>query len=327
MEKALVAHGVSSMVASGLGSVPNTIYAENIAVMGIHKTEDPGDEPDEFVRSITKPYSVIPYLIAAVFAILASFSGHLQALLMGIPKPVIGGMELFIFGIISAPGIQLLVEQRVDYKKISNQIITAAVLISGISGLSINLGFVELKGMGLGFVVGVSLNLIVRFIKWLGNLSDVMTFEEMVCDVLSAFSENTIYRVIGYKKDDQAAIDYQRNCNISGVAYALKGKDCRVRMPDGQWLSDDTIRDEIKHTVLLEVGIGGAGSSDTTLRFRKTVNGLFLDIKSKVVPDNSKKAYLNDYEAIDEDGEWLVIKVSDMPMRRICALIRLIDKN
>ncbi|MBQ8896375.1 MAG: hypothetical protein IJY88_06255 [Clostridia bacterium] len=327
MRTSVRAHGFATLFSGLLGSVPNTIYAENIAVMSIHRSDVKRDEPDAFIKKLTSPFSVAPYIIAAILAMLFAFSGYLQAFLLGIPKAVIGGMELFLFGIISAPGIQLLVEQRVDYKKISNQIITAAVLISGISGLSINLGFVELKGMGLGFVVGVSLNLVVRFIKWLGNLSDVMTFEEMVCDVLSAFSENTIYRVIGYKKDDQAAIDYQRNCNISGVAYALKGKDCRVRMPDGQWLSDDTIRDEIKHTVLLEVGIGGAGSSDTTLRFRKTVNGLFLDIKSKVVPDNSKKAYLNDYEAIDEDGEWLVIKVSDMPMRRICALIRLIDKN
>ncbi len=325
MRASVRSHGVATLVSGLLGSVPNTMYAENIAVMSIHRGDYKRDEPDSFIRKLTSPVSAAPYVIAALLAMLFAFSGYLQAFLLGIPKAVIGGMELFLFGIISAPGIQLLVEQRVDYKKISNQIITAAVLISGISGLSINLGFVELKGMGLGFVVGVTLNLAVRFIKWLGNLSDVMTFDEMVCEALSAFDENTAYRIIGYKKEDREQIDYQRNCSISGFAYALKGKDCRVRMPDGQWISDDTIRDEIKHTTLLEVGIGGVGTSDAKIRFKKTVNGLFLDIKAATVPENTKKAYLNDYEAIDEDGEWLVIKVSEMPMRRIRSLIKLID--
>ena len=325
MGKSVRSHGFATLVSGLLGSVPNTMYAENIAVMSIHRGDYKRDEPDGFIRKLTSPVSAAPYVIAAILAMAFSFSGYLQAFLLGIPKAVIGGMELFLFGIISAPGIQLLVEQRVDYKKISNQIITAAVLISGISGLSINLGFVELKGMGLGFVVGVTLNIIVRFIKWLGNLSDIMTFDEMVCEVLSAFEEDTAYRILGYKKEDQSEIDYQRNCNIKGFADALRGKDNRVRLPDGILISDDTIRDEIKHTTHLEVGIGGVGTRNAIVCFKKTVNGLFIDIKSEVIPENVKKAYLNDYEAIDEDGDWLVIKVSDIPMRRIRSLIRRID--
>lgn len=327
MRASVRAHGFATLFSGLLGSVPNTIYAENIAVMSIHRNENKFDEPDPFIKKLTSQFSVTPYIFAALLAILFSFSGYLQEFLLRIPRPVIGGMELFLFGIISAPGIQLLVEQRVNYKKISNQITTAAVLISGISGLSINLGFVELKGMGLGFVVGVTLNLIIRFIKWLGNISDVVSFDEAVCEILSSFSDNTEYRIIGYKKNDQTEIDYQCNYNIKGVTYALKGKDCRVLTPNGQWISDDTIRDEIKHTVLLEVGIGEANTTDAVLRFKKTVNGLFLDIKSCAIPEEKKKTYLNDYSAIDEDGDWLVISISDIPIRRIKALIHIIDKE
>ncbi len=327
MRSSVWAHGIATLVSGLVGSVPNTIYAENIAVMSIHRRDVKRDEPDQEIKKLTFPVSVAPYLLAAFFAMVFAFSGHLQAFLLGIPKAVIGGMELFLFGIISAPGIQLLVEQRVDYKKISNQIITAAVLISGISGLSINLGFVELKGMGLGFVVGVALNVIVRVIKWIGNLSDTITFDEMVCEVLSAFGENTIYRIIGYQKKNGSQDCLPCNCNISGFAYALKGKDCRVRMADGQWISDDTIRDEINHSTQVEVGTVRNGVREPAVRFKRTVNGLFLEIKTEDVEENTKKAFLNDYDAIDEDGEWLVIKVTEMPMRCIRTLIKRIDKK
>ena len=327
MQASVGAHGLATLVSGLIGSVPNTIYAENIAVMSIHRRDVKRDEPDPDIKKISFPVSVAPYLLAAVFAMIFAFSGYLQAFLLGIPKAVIGGMELFLFGIISAPGIQLLVEQRVDYKKISNQIITAAVLISGISGLSINLGFVELKGMGLGFVVGVVLNVIVRVIKWIGNLSDVITFDEMVCEVLSAFDENTDYRILGYQKENPSQEYHVCNGKISGFAYALRGKDCRVRVADGRWISDDTIRDEINHSVLVEVGKVGEAGAEAVVRFKKTVNGLFLEIRTKEVKKNTKKAFLNDYDAIDEDGEWLVIKVTEMPMRCIRALIRRIDKK
>jgi len=322
MRDSVKGHGISTLIASVLGSVPNTIYAENIAVMGIHRNDNKRDEPDSFIKKLTSPFSVAPYIIAAVLAMIFAFSGYLQAFLLGIPKAVIGGMELFLFGLISAPGIQLLVEQHVNYKKISNQITTAAVLISGISGLSINFGFVEIKGMGLGFVVGVGINLVMHTIKWFGRLSDVITIDELVLEVLSFFPEDTGYRVLGYKKEGQAEIDYQRNCVIKGVVYALNGRGCSIRLPNGQFVSDDVIRDEIKHAVELNVGIGGAGTSNAVLHFKKTINGLFLDVKADAVPLEVKKAYLNDYEAIDEDGEWLVIKVSDIPMRKIKALVR-----
>lgn len=178
----LLSHGIATTVAAMLGSVPNTLYTENIAVMEIHamnRTYIKEDNEKNFIINLYKPYSCAPYVVAAVIAIIVSFIGILQETLLNIPKPVIGGVELFLFGIISAPGIQLLVEQRVNYKKISNQLLTASVLISGISGLPINLGIVELKGMSLGFTVGVILNLLFSFLRWIGRLNDYVSFEEV----------------------------------------------------------------------------------------------------------------------------------------------------
>jgi hypothetical protein len=329
MRTSLFSHGVATFLAGFIGSVPNTIYAENIAVMSIHKNNIKNDEPDPFIRKMTDPYSCIPYCLAALLAIIFSFSGVLQNLLVRLPKPVIGGMELFLFGIISAPGIQLLVEQRVNYKKISNQIVTAAVLISGISGLSINLEQVELSGMSLGFVVGILLNLIVQFLKWLGNISDELTFDELVSEGLSAFGDTTAMRVIGYKKSGQSEEGYglsaKPNASISGFAYALSGNDCRVKM-NGQWISDDTIRDEIAHSDLVEIGSGE--SNQVVLRFRKTVNGLYVDIRTDLLEKDTKNACLNDYKAFDDDGVWFQINCSeDVPLRRVKKLIRSVDKQ
>lgn len=92
-------------------------------------------------------------------------------------------------------------------------------------------------------------------------------------------------------------------------------------MSGGQYVTDDILRDEINHSVVLDVGKGELGASDAVLRFKKTINGLFLEIKSDAIPADVKKAYLCDYEAIDEDGSWLIIKVSDIPMRKIKRLI------
>ena len=185
----LFSHGIATTVAAMLGSVPNTLYTENIAVMEIHamnRTYIKKDNEEKFIINLYEPYSCAPYIVAAFIAIIVSLIGILHETLLNIPKPVIGGVELFLFGIISAPGIQLLVEQRVDYKKISNQILTASVLISGISGLQINLGIVELEGMSLGFTVGVILNLLFNFLRWMGRLNDNISFEEVFQKCVSA---------------------------------------------------------------------------------------------------------------------------------------------
>ncbi len=180
MGRAVFSHGLTIFTSASLGSIPNTIYAEYIAVMGIHKDSKIKHDPCEVINKITNPYSAFPYLIAALIAILFSFSDVLQAIVLNIPKPVIGGMELFLFGIISAPGIQLLVEQRVNYKKTSNQIITAAVLLTGLSELSVSFAWFEIKGMSLGLIAGFVLNVIVIILKRFGVLCDPITMDEAV---------------------------------------------------------------------------------------------------------------------------------------------------
>jgi|GEM_PF-3188705 len=186
-------HGVSISASALMGSIPNTLYAENIAVMSTQTSDKSLEnqykkkeldsykgELDTYVENIHSSYSRTPFFIAASIAIIASFSGHLQQLLLLIPSPVIGGVKLFLFGIISAPGIQLLVDQRVNYKKVSNQLLTASVLISGVSGLQVPLfGIVTLRGMSLGFFVGITMNFVIKAIDYWGKLNDIVELDEL----------------------------------------------------------------------------------------------------------------------------------------------------
>ena len=272
LHKGLLSHGISAIAVTLMGSVPNTVYAENIAIMGIHSAEAKED-PDKVISEFTRPCSVYPYLAAACFAILFSFVGILQEFIVSIPKPIIGGMELFLFGIISAPGIQLLVEQRVNYKKISNQVITAAVLISGVSGLAVNLGVVELKGMSLGFVVGIVLNLFVQLLKWLGSTGDTIDFDELVEECLTAAiprgCEGTeLAYNVSFKAEGRTLCEMRAD----ELQLAFRGTGTRVTVNLESETAEWAI-DTLRHSSVLEFKCG----SEVVFTVKKTANGLFID--------------------------------------------------
>ena len=332
----LFSHGIASVTVSFLGSVPNTIYAENIAVMGIHKTDIKREDPDSFIQKLVQPFSYVPYIIASLIAILFSFIGFLQELLINIPKPVIGGMELFLFGIISAPGIQLLVEQRVNYKKISNQIITASVLISGVSGLSVNLGLVELKGMSLGFVIGVILNLIVQLLKWLGNLSDSIVFDEFATSCISEISaKKREMRVIEMYSSSINDTITSSNANIDIIDFrlipinilseALQGNIPYVKIKNYD-ISSDLIKDMIKHSSRIAISYDNDAFDNPKIIIilRETANGIFIDFLKEKLTDKTITMFLNDYpESIDADDIYLCLNVTqNIPIRKINKLIK-----
>lgn len=320
----LYCHGIASIIVTFLGSVPNTLYAENIAVMGIHKTEEKED-PDAVICALTKPFSCIPYVIAAIMAIIASFSRILQEILINIPKPVIGGMELFLFGIISAPGIQLLVNQRVNYKKVSNQIITAAVLISGVSGLVVNLGVIELKGMSLGFVVGVILNLLVNLLKLFGNLGDEICFDEVLTGCLEAFlknkkENNTIITVSTgsqsyYIEDKQLYNALTRNI----PEIQVKSKSGTQEMMS---ISTEFIGEFIKHS-------DKAVFDENLIVITKTFNSIYIKFNKKKLNKDICTQYLNDYpQIIDMNDEYLQVDIlKGIPVKKVYKLIDILNRE
>ncbi|NMC33845.1 MAG: uracil permease [Veillonellaceae bacterium] len=143
LDRSLLGDGISNVLSGLVGATPNTTYGENIGVM-----------------AITKVFSVWVIGGAACIAIAISFIGKFAAIIRSIPVPVMGGVCILLFGVIAAAGIRMLIEKKVDYTKSRNLILTSVVLISGISGATVKVGAVELKGMALGTIVSILISLL-----------------------------------------------------------------------------------------------------------------------------------------------------------------------
>lgn len=141
LHRSIFADNFSSAISGFVGSVPTTTYGENIGVM-----------------AITGVYSVQVIGGAAIFSILMAFFGPLAALIQTIPGNVIGGVTFLLYGMIGSSGIRLLVDEKVNYSNNVNLILTSVILVSGLSGLVIKFGSIELKGMVLASVVAVVLS-------------------------------------------------------------------------------------------------------------------------------------------------------------------------
>ena len=157
LHRSIFADNFSTAISGLIGGVPTTTYGENIGVM-----------------AITGVYSVKVIAAAAIISILMAFIGPLSALISTIPGNVIGGVTFLLYGMIGTSGIRLLVDQRVDYSKSDNLILTSVIFIAGLSGLSIKFGSIQLTGMVLSSVVAIILSLLIHLIKKAGwsNLTE-----------------------------------------------------------------------------------------------------------------------------------------------------------
>ena len=131
MGRAFVGDGVATIVAGAAGGPGVTTYAENIGIMGM-----------------TKVFSTLVFVVAALFAILLGFCPKFGALILTIPGPVIGGLSLVLFGLITATAGRIWVENKVAFSEPGNLIIVGACLVAGAGNLSIEFGGFALGGVG-----------------------------------------------------------------------------------------------------------------------------------------------------------------------------------
>lgn len=155
LHRSLLGDGVSTMLSGLFGSVPTTTYGENVGVM-----------------AITKVYSVYVILGAGLFSIILGFSGKLSALISTIPTPVVGGISLLLFGTIATSGLRTFIEEKVDYSKSRNLILTSVIMIVGLSGIKLSFGAIEIKGMGLATIVAIILSLLFMIFDKLGMMNE-----------------------------------------------------------------------------------------------------------------------------------------------------------
>ncbi|WP_234507371.1 MULTISPECIES: uracil-xanthine permease family protein [Thermus] len=152
LHRTLLGDGLATSLAGLLGGPANTTYSENTGVL-----------------AVTKVYDPLVLRIAAVFAILLSFSPKLAALLQTLPQGVLGGISMLLFGMIASVGIRTLAEAEIDFTHSRNLIVVSAILVLGLGGAVANLGTVQVagaalplkvSGMALAALAGVVLNLL-----------------------------------------------------------------------------------------------------------------------------------------------------------------------
>ncbi|MDR3915314.1 MAG: uracil-xanthine permease family protein [Oscillospiraceae bacterium] len=150
LHRTLVGDGLATAFAGFFGGPANTTHGENTGVLALSKVYDP-----RVVR------------LAAIYAIILSFSPKFDALVNSIPAAIVGGVSFILYGMISAVGVRNIVENQVDLTKSRNLIIAAVMFVSGlgfssVGGITFTVGgaAVTLSGLAIAALCGVILNAI-----------------------------------------------------------------------------------------------------------------------------------------------------------------------
>jgi uracil permease len=113
----LVADGSDDIVVGFLGGCAGTNYGENNSLM-----------------AITRNYSIPVLFTAGVIAILLGFIGKLAAIVNTLPTPVVGGLSIYLFGVIGMQGIALIQSEKVNLFEPRQLAVGAIILVTGIGG-------------------------------------------------------------------------------------------------------------------------------------------------------------------------------------------------
>lgn len=143
LKRTLAGDGTASIVSGLVGGPAVTSYGENIGVM-----------------QLSRVYSVWVIGGAAAFAVVFSFIGKLSALISTIPGAVTGGVGFVLYGVIAAAGLQVIVDNKIDYTQKRNLMIAAPILVIGIGNFHLQLGpQVDFSGVAIATLLGIILNL------------------------------------------------------------------------------------------------------------------------------------------------------------------------
>ena len=150
LHRTLLGDGLATSIAAFVGGPANTTYGENTGVLALSKVYDP-----RVIR------------LAAIYAIILSFSPKFDALVNSIPTAIVGGVSFILYGMISAVGVRNVVENKVDLTKSRNLIIAAVMFVSGlgfnaVGGVTFMVGdaAITLTGLAIAALCGVILNAI-----------------------------------------------------------------------------------------------------------------------------------------------------------------------
>ena len=142
LHRTLLGDGVGSMCGALFGGCPNTTYGESVGCV-----------------AITRNASVITITAAALMCIVISFFGPFVIFLSSIPNCVMGGVCVALYGFIAVSGLKMV--QKVDLSQSKNLFVVSVILITGIGGLTLSFGKVELTSIACSLLLGILTNVLV----------------------------------------------------------------------------------------------------------------------------------------------------------------------
>ena len=101
IKSGVLGDGINSMIAAVLNTFPNTTFSQNTGVIQL--------------TGIASRY--VGLFIAAILVFLGLFQG-VGDILQQIPKPVLGGATLVMFGTVAVAGIKILATEHIDRRKV-----------------------------------------------------------------------------------------------------------------------------------------------------------------------------------------------------------------
>ena len=152
LHRTLMGDGLATMFAGLIGGPANTTYGENTSVLAVTKVYDP---------SILR--------LAAMIAVILGFLGKFGAILQTIPEPVMGGVSVVLFSMITSVGMRTIASSDIDFTDNRNLLISGLILIIGIGSeiLKVDPNFQGIVGIQFGqniSITGVSLAALVGII-------------------------------------------------------------------------------------------------------------------------------------------------------------------
>lgn len=141
LHRTLLGDGVGSIVGAFFGGCPNTTYGESVACV-----------------AITRNASVATIIATAVLAMLISFFSPFVAFVNSIPKCVMGGVCMALYGFIAVSGLKMI--KDVDLDENRNLFVVSVILIAGIGGLTLTFGKVTLTAVACALILGIITNIL-----------------------------------------------------------------------------------------------------------------------------------------------------------------------
>lgn len=140
LTRTLLGDGVGTMVSTLFGGCPNTTYGESIGCV-----------------AITRNASTISIWGCAFICIIFSMISPLVALLETIPSCVMGGVCVALYGFIAVSGFKMF--QTVDLNKNKNLFVASVIFITGVGGMVVSFGAVEIRTVACALILGILTNI------------------------------------------------------------------------------------------------------------------------------------------------------------------------